>query len=219
MRNAGGTSCQLLHKRIRNTYPYVLWDCHVCRALCRGICGSIVRHGVWHLILTQGFSSGTNLRVAIVLCQVNMDRLGTVFAWLPATPILPNVSTGTELLAQGIAAAGSSISGIVFSSATTPLIQKIFLAWSLRITGVLGFEVLATAQTLIRDRNKSIRPDFKAIDISLLKRYQVWLLMAYTFFSNLGYIVTVYSLGKAPSDHLQYLTNNATRRFRNLNRF
>jgi hypothetical protein len=125
------------------------------------------------------------------------DRLGTGFAWLPATPILPQWFTKNRSLAQGLAAAGSGVGGIIFSAATTPMIQNISLAWSLRITGILAFVVLTTAQTLIRDRNQTVRPSFKALDISLLKRYRVWLLMAYTFFSILGYIVTIYSLGKA----------------------
>ncbi|KIW68052.1 hypothetical protein PV04_04022 [Phialophora macrospora] len=133
----------------------------------------------WHLILTQGILVG----------------LGTGFTWLPATPILPQWFNKNRSLAQGIAAAGSGMGGIIFSAATTPMIQNISLAWSLRITGILAFVVLATATTLIRSRNAMIRPRFKAIDTDLLKRYRVWLLIGFSFFSILGYIVTIYSLG------------------------
>ncbi|KAJ9604547.1 hypothetical protein H2200_010660 [Cladophialophora chaetospira] len=133
----------------------------------------------WHLVLTQGILVG----------------LGTGFTWLPATPVLPQWFNRNRSLAQGIAAAGSGVGGIIFSAATTPMIQKISLAWSLRITGIVAFVVLSTATTLIRDRNKAIKPRFRAIDTSLLKRYRVWLLVAYSFFSILGYIVTIYSLG------------------------
>ncbi|KIW79302.1 hypothetical protein Z517_05914 [Fonsecaea pedrosoi CBS 271.37] len=133
----------------------------------------------WHLILTQGILVG----------------LGTGFSWLPATPILPQWFNRNRSLAQGIAAAGSGIGGVIFSAATTPMIENLSLAWSLRITGILAFVVLFTACSLIRDRNKTIRPSYKPIDTELLKRYQVWLLIFYTFFSILGYIVAIYSLG------------------------
>ncbi|EXJ69658.1 uncharacterized protein A1O5_06729 [Cladophialophora psammophila CBS 110553] len=133
----------------------------------------------WHLVLTQGILVG----------------LGTGFSWLPATPILPQWFNRNRSLAQGIAAAGSGVGGIIFSAATTPMIHNLSLAWSLRITGILSFGVLFTACSLIRDRNKKIRPSFKAIDTDLLKRYRVWLLIVYTFFSVLGYIVAIYSLG------------------------
>jgi MFS family permease len=123
-------------------------------------------------------------------------RLGTGFTWLPATPILPQWFNKNRSLAQGIAAAGSGTGGIIFSAATTPMIQNISLAWSLRITGILAFVVLVTATTLIRSRNEMIRPRFKALDTDLLKRYRVWLLIGYSFFSILGYIVAIYSLGK-----------------------
>jgi uncharacterized membrane protein YbhN (UPF0104 family) len=79
------------------------------------------------------------------------------------------------------------------------MIENISLAWALRITGILALVVLTTATSLIRDRNTSIRPRFKALDLDLLKRPRIWLLMGYTFFSILGYIVVIYSLGKAPS--------------------
>lgn len=56
--------------------------------------------------------------------------------------------------------------------------------------------MLTIAASLMRDRNKTIKPKFKAFDISLLKKYRIWLLIGYTFFSILGYIVTIYSLGE-----------------------
>ncbi len=133
--------------------------------------------------------------MALLVRFLTSDRLGTGFAWLPATPVLPQWFNKNRSLAQGIAAAGSGAGGIIFSAATSPMIQNISLAWSLRLTGIIAFVVLCTATTLIRDRNKTIKPRFKALDTDLLKRYHVWLLVAYSFFSILGYIVTIYSLG------------------------
>lgn len=115
---------------------------------------------------------------------------------MPASPIISQWFNRNRSLAQGIAAAGSGIGGIIASAATTPMIQNISLAWSLRITGILSFVMLTLAASLMRDRNKAIKPKFKAFDIALLKKYRIWLLIGYTFFSILGYIVTIYSLGE-----------------------
>jgi nitrate/nitrite transporter NarK len=118
---------------------------------------------------------------------------------MQATPILPQWFDRNRSLAQGIAAGGSGIGGIIFSSATSPMINNISLAWALRITGILSFVVLTVATTLMRDRHSTVRPSFKPVDVQLLKRYRVWLLIGYTFFAILGYIVTIYSLGENES--------------------
>ncbi|KIW99402.1 uncharacterized protein Z518_11390 [Rhinocladiella mackenziei CBS 650.93] len=132
----------------------------------------------WHLVLTQGVMVG----------------VGTGLIWLPATPILPQWFNKNRSLAQGIAAAGSGVGGIMFSASTTPMIEHLSLSWSLRITGFVAFGVLFIATLLIRDRNTTIRPRFKALDTALLKRYRVWLLIGYSFFAVLGYISCLYSL-------------------------
>ncbi|EXJ91490.1 hypothetical protein A1O3_00038 [Capronia epimyces CBS 606.96] len=132
----------------------------------------------WHLILSQGILVG----------------LGVGFVWLPSIPLVSAWFNRNRSLAQGIAAAGSGIGGTIFSSATTPMIKNLSLAWSLRITGIAAFAVLFVASVLMRDRNATIRPRIKAFDVVLLKRYRVWLLIGYSFFSILGYIVCTYSM-------------------------
>ncbi|EXJ93357.1 hypothetical protein A1O1_01749 [Capronia coronata CBS 617.96] len=132
----------------------------------------------WHLILSQGILVG----------------LGTGFCWLPATPLLPAWFNRNRSLAQGIAAAGSGVGGIIFSAATTPMIENLSLAWSLRITGIIAFVVLFCASLLMRDRNATTRPRIKAFDVALLRRYRVWLLMGFSFFSISGYIICTYTL-------------------------
>ncbi|KAK5302761.1 hypothetical protein LTR99_005718 [Exophiala xenobiotica] len=132
----------------------------------------------WHLVLSQGLLVG----------------LGTGFVWQPATPVLPQWFNKNRSLAQGIAAAGSGLVGVIFSAATTPMIDSLSLAWSLRITGIISLGALLVASVLIRDRNTAVRPRIKIFDGHLLRQYRVWLLMGYSFFNILGYIVTIYSL-------------------------
>ncbi|KAI1614837.1 MFS transporter, MCP family, solute carrier family 16, member 6 [Exophiala viscosa] len=132
----------------------------------------------WHLVLSQGILVG----------------MGVGFVWQPATPILPQWFKRNRSLAQGIAAAGSGVGGIIFSSSTTPMIDNLSLAWSLRITGIIAFVVLMIASFLIRDRHATLRPRIRLFDHTLLRKSRVWLLMGYSFFTILGYIVAIYSL-------------------------
>lgn len=132
----------------------------------------------WHLILSQGILVG----------------MGVGFVWQPATPILPQWFNRNRSLAQGIAAAGSGVGGVIFSAATTPMIDNLSLAWSLRITGIIAFVVLMIASFLIRDRHATLRPRIRLFDARLLAKGRVWLLMGYSFFTILGYIVAIYSL-------------------------
>lgn len=56
------------------------------------------------------------------------------------------------------------------------------------------FFLTAIATSLLRDRNKYIRPPQLALDTSLLKKYEVQLLLAWSFVSMLGYITLLFSL-------------------------
>jgi predicted MFS family arabinose efflux permease len=69
------------------------------------------------------------------------------------------------------------------------------LAWALRITGISSFVMLVTASILMKDRNSSVRPDIHPCNLRLLRQKGVVLLVGYTFFAILGYIVSIYSLG------------------------
>ncbi|RVX72955.1 hypothetical protein B0A52_03308 [Exophiala mesophila] len=132
----------------------------------------------WHLVLSQGIMVG----------------VGTGFIWMPATPLLPQWFRRNRSLAQGISAGGSGVGGIIWSFSTVPMIENLGLGWALRITGMCALVVLLTASYLVRDRNEIIRPRIKPLDVQLLKRRQVWMLMGFTAFSMLGYIVLTFTL-------------------------
>ncbi len=132
----------------------------------------------WHLVLSQGILVG----------------MGVGFIWQPATPVLVQWFNRNRSLAQGIAASISGVGGVIFSAATTPMIDHLSLAWSLRITGIVAFVALFIGSVLIRDRNTGVRPKIQLFNLSLLKRWRYWLLMGYSFFTISGYIITIYSL-------------------------
>lgn len=74
------------------------------------------------------------------------------------------------------------------------MINSLGLGWSLRITGMASLVVLLAGSYLVRDRNDTVRPRIKALDVQLLKRRQIWMLIGFTTFSMLGYIVLTFTL-------------------------
>lgn len=161
---------------------------------CLGFVAASFSTKFWHLFLSQGLLIG----------------IAGGLIWLPSAPIIAQWYvhmghrglrltyscrfTTKRSLAQGIASSGSGIVGVIFSVATTPMIERLSLAWALRITGLTSFIMLLIASVLMKDRYSSIRPNIHPCDTRLLKRKGVQLLVGYTFFSMLGYIVSIYSL-------------------------
>lgn len=71
---------------------------------------------------------------------------------------------------------------------------SISLAWSLRITGITCFTANLCATLLVRDRNSSVKPSQVGFATYLLRRYEVILLLLYSFVNMLGYMILLYSL-------------------------
>lgn len=133
---------------------------------------------IWVLYLTQGFLVG----------------FGIGFLYIPSTAILSQWFTHRRSLANGISSAGSGIGGACFAWATETIIEQLSVAWALRITGLVVFVANSGATIMIRDRNHDVRPPQLALDMKLLRRYDIWLLLLWTFTSMLGYIVLLFSL-------------------------
>ena len=134
---------------------------------------------IWHLYLSQGILVG----------------LGVGFIFIPSISVLSQWFSRKRSLVNGISSAGSGIGGVTFSFATGAMIKHIGLGWSLRVTGVITFVVNLVAVVLLRDRNHIIQPLQLGFDTTLLRQYQVQLLLSWAFISMLGYITLLYSLG------------------------
>lgn len=133
---------------------------------------------IWHLFLTQGVMFGWGLGFLF------SSSVGTISQWFSVK----------RSLANGITAAGSGIGGLIFSLSIQSIIQSLGIAWAFRIVAICTFCVNSVCTLLIRDRNKVINPNQRAFDFTLLKRFEFLLLLAWGFFSMLGYIVILFSL-------------------------
>ena len=145
---------------------------------CSGFIAASFATRVWQLHLSQGVLIGA----------------GIGLLYIPSLPILSQWFVKKRSLANGISAAGSGVGGAAFAWGSEAMIQRISIAWSLRITGIIAFIAILVAITIIRDRNHVIQPPQLALDTRLLRRIDVLLLLAWAFTSMLGYVVLLFSL-------------------------
>ena len=158
-----------------NTQPTMIFGATLIAA--RFISASFAREA-WELYLSQGALVG----------------FGVGFVSIPSMAILPQWFDKRRSLANGIGSAGSGIGGLIFSFGTQAMLDEISLAWSLRITGIVCGVMNTVSALLMRNRNTDIRPPQRGFDIMLLRRYDVFLLLAWAFTSMLGYITLLFSL-------------------------
>ena len=141
------------------------------------ICASLAKK-IWHLFLTQGILFG----------------LGMGFIFVPSVAIVPQWFTTRRSLANGVAAAGSGLGGLVYSLASGAMIESLGVQWAYRILGIIVFVVNVICTILIKDRNKIIGSRQAPFDTALFKRTEYILLLGYGWFSMLGYVVLIFSL-------------------------
>lgn len=143
-----------------------------------GLLGASWATQIWHLFLSQGVAFG----------------FGMGFLFVASVGLIPQWFSTRRSFANSIAAAGSGIGGLVYSLATNAMIQSIGLGWAFRVLAIVSCVVNIACTTLIRDRNKAVGSVHVAFDWRLFKRVEFLLLLAWGFFSMLGYIVLLFSL-------------------------
>lgn len=143
-----------------------------------GLLGASFAYQIWHLFLSQGLAFG----------------FGMGFLFVASVGVVPQWFSKKRSFANSIATAGSGIGGLIYSLGTNAMIQSVGLGWAFRILAIVAFAVNTICTILIKDRNKAVGAIQAAFDISLLRRVEYLLLLAWGFFSMLGYIVLLFSL-------------------------
>ncbi|KAL7268286.1 hypothetical protein RUND412_009094 [Rhizina undulata] len=133
---------------------------------------------IWHLFLAQGVLFG----------------MGMGFLFTGSVGIISQWFTKRRSVANGITSAGSGIGGLIFSLVIGKIIQTMGVSWAFRIVAICAFVVNSICTALIQDRNQHVQPNQRAFDLQLLRRYEFWLVIAWGFFSMLGYIIILFSL-------------------------
>ncbi|KAJ3567374.1 hypothetical protein NPX13_g6790 [Xylaria arbuscula] len=140
--------------------------------------GSSFASELWHIILAQGISFGIGLGLMFVAS-----------APLPAQWFYKKRS-----FANGWTAAGSGFGGLVYSLATSAMIQNIGLPWTFRTLAIICFVVNGTASFFIRDRNRAVGAVHVAFNLKLFKRPSYIMFQLWMTFSLIGYVILVFSI-------------------------
>lgn len=140
--------------------------------------GASFAYVAWQLFLSQGVCFG----------------LGMGFLFVASVGIPPQWFTTKRSLANGFAAAGSGLGGLIYSLATGAMLKSIGLGWTFRVLGIMAFGVNTICTILIKDRNKIIGSSQKVFEVRLFQRAEYLLLCGYGWFSMLGYVVLIFSL-------------------------
>ena len=133
---------------------------------------------IWQLYLSQGILLG----------------FGVGFTYIPSIAILSQWFQKRRSLANGISGAGSGIGGLLFSFATESAITDLSLAWSFRLTAIISIIILLPSALLLRSRNEVVRPCQRGFDAGLLRRYDVQMLLAWSFVVMFGFNTLLFSL-------------------------
>ncbi|ATZ53641.1 hypothetical protein BCIN_09g04460 [Botrytis cinerea B05.10] len=133
---------------------------------------------IWQLFLSQGLCFGFGM---------GMQFSATV-------GIIPQWFDRRRSLANGIGTAGSGIGGLIYSLASSALIQRWGTGWAFRILAIASAAACGFSAIIIKDRNKAIGAVQIAFHTSLLKRPEFLLTLAWGCLSVLGYVALLFSI-------------------------
>lgn len=145
--------------------------------------GASFTTAIWHLVLSQGIAFGA----------------GMGFLFTGSVGLVPQWFHEKRSLANSIGTSGSGFGGLTYSLAAHAMIENLGLPWAFRILAILAFVVNGACSFLARDRNKEVGAIHQAFHKELFKKVELYLYLAWSFFSILGYIVVVFSLASYAS--------------------
>ncbi|KAH6617361.1 major facilitator superfamily domain-containing protein [Chaetomium tenue] len=122
----------------------------------------------WQVLLAQGFSVG----------------IGAGLLFVPTVAVLPTYFKARLGLAVGLAAAGSSVGGIIYPIMFYNLLDKVGFGWSTRIMAFTALATLAVPLVVLKMR---VRPA-KARDIFDWSAFTDWPYVAFTLGGMVGFI-------------------------------
>ncbi|ROW16134.1 hypothetical protein VPNG_01824 [Cytospora leucostoma] len=138
---------------------------------------------IWHLVLSQGVAFGA----------------GMGFLFTATVGLIPQWFRERRGLANAVGSAGSGFGGLAYSLAAHAMIDDVGLAWAFRVLAVLAFVVNGGCIFLARDRNEEVAAVHHPFHRELFGMPGLYLVLAWGFFSILGYTIVVFSIASYAS--------------------
>ncbi|TGO53479.1 hypothetical protein BOTNAR_0294g00100 [Botryotinia narcissicola] len=133
---------------------------------------------IWQLFLSQGLCFG----------------LGMGMQFSTTVGIIPQWFARRRSLANGMGTAGSGIGGLIYSLASSALIQRWGTGWAFRILAIASAAARGLSAIMIKDCNKAIGAIQVAFHTGLLKRPEFLLTLVWGCLSVLGYVALLFSI-------------------------
>ena len=134
---------------------------------------------IWHLFLSQGVCFG----------------FGLGFLYITAAPTLGQWFLKRRSLAVGIAASGAGFGGLAYNLAAGAGVESLGVQWTYRVLAFCTLAVNLICSILLRDRNTAVQPQKRGFDnLREFGHISVVLVILWGTFTELGYIVLLYSL-------------------------
>ncbi|KAL7951981.1 MFS general substrate transporter [Trichoderma barbatum] len=133
---------------------------------------------IWQLILSQGVCYG----------------IGMGICFTATASMVPQWFKKRRSLANGLATGGTGFGGLTYSLAANAMIQRLGIAWTFRIMGIICFVVITASALFLKDHDKNVKANLKAFEWKLFKMLDFWLFLGWIWLASLGYVVVVFSL-------------------------
>lgn len=118
----------------------------------RGYFKSLIVTGTFFVCFGFMMTSLSRQYWQVLLAQGVVVGLGNGFLWVPSVAILPQYFTTKKALANGIAAAGSSVGGIVYPITFRHLEQRVGFGWATRTIAFIALGTLSISITIMKQR-------------------------------------------------------------------
>lgn len=164
------------------------------------ISGPIYDAGYFRYLITAGaflipfgfmMTSLTHAYWQTMLAQAFLIGLGNGCVFVPSVAILPQYFTTRKALANGIAASGSSIGGIIYPLVFRRLQQSVGFGWATRTLGFISLVTLTFSVCVMRPR---IKPKGRRslVDVSAFKELPYVLFCFAMFAGFIGFYGPVF---------------------------
>ena len=143
-----------------------------------GLIGASFSTKIWHLVLAQGllFGAGVGLIVNVTVS------------------IVPQWFVARRSFAVALTTAGSGTGGLIYSLSIHRMIDSLGVSWAFRILAFVSFVVNGSATLFLRDRNHALGSVHRGFNTGLFKRTEFCLFLAWGFFSQFGFGITIFSM-------------------------
>lgn len=133
---------------------------------------------IWHPVLAQGllFGAGVGLIVNVTVS------------------IVPQWFVARRSFAVALTTAGSGTGGLIYSLSIQRMIDSLGVSWAFRILAFVSFVVNGSATLFLRDRNHALGSVHKGFNTGLFRRTDFCLFLAWGFFSQFGFGITIFSM-------------------------